>query len=145
MPNIRWLLALITRVQRWLYLKTGGTIGARAFGIGMLLLTNVGRRTGHQRITPLLYVDDEDHWVVVASNAGDAKPPAWWLNLQANPHARIQIRKEHHDVVAREATPEESARLWGKLTESYRWFRDYRKTAGREIPIVILERPASIG
>jgi len=145
MPNIRWLLALITRVQRWLYLKTNGAIGASFFGIGMLLLTNVGRRTGHQRITPLLYIDDADRWVVVASNAGDAKPPAWWLNLEANPHARIQIRQQHHDVKARQATPEEAQRLWPVLTDSYRWFRGYRERAGREIPIVILERAAPAG
>lgn len=145
MPNIRWLLALITRVQRWLYLKTNGAIGARFFGIGMLLLTNVGRRTGHQRITPLLYIDDDEHWVVVASNAGDAKAPAWWLNLQANPNARVQIAKEHYDVVARQASADESARLWPELIGSYRWFRSYRENAGREIPIVILERAAPAG
>ena len=142
MPNIRWLLALITRVQRWLYLKTDGAIGANIFGIGMLLLTNVGRRTGHPRITPLLYIDDGDQWVIAASNAGDDKNPAWWLNLQANPHARIQIRREHYDVVARRATEEEEERLWPVLTSSYRYYRDYRKKTDREIPIVILERAA---
>jgi deazaflavin-dependent oxidoreductase (nitroreductase family) len=145
MPNIRWLLALITRAQRWLYLKTGGAVGARFFGIGMLLLTNVGRRTGHQRITPLLYIDYGKDWVVVASNAGDAKLPAWWLNLRANPHARIQIRREHHEVVARQATQEEAERIWPELIGSYRWFEGYRKKAGREIPIVILERAAPAG
>ena len=81
----------------------------------------------------------------MASNAGDRKPPAWWLNLEANPHARIQIRREHHDVVAREATPEEAERLWPILTASYRWFEGYREKAGREIPIVILERAAPTG
>ncbi len=145
MPNIRWLLALITRVQRRLYLKTRGAVGATFFGIGMLLLTNVGRRTGHRRITPLLYVEDGDHWVVVASNAGDRKPPAWWLNLEANPHARIQVRRDHYEVVAREASPEEAERLWPVLTSSYRWFESYREKAGRQIPIVILERAASTG
>ena len=145
MPNIRWLLALITSVQRWLYLKTGGAIGASFFGIGMLLLTNVGRKTGHRRVTPLLYIEDGDHWVVVASNAGDRKPPAWWLNLEANPNARIQVRREHHDVVARRATAEETERLWPVLESSYRWFESYRAKAGREIPIVILERTASAG
>lgn len=142
MPNIRWLLALITRVQRWLYLKTDGAIGASAFGIQMLLLTNVGRRSGRPYVTPLLYVEDGDHWVVVASNAGDSKNPAWWLNLTANPRARIQIRDVHHEVEARKASPEEAERLWPVVTSSYRFYRDYRTRTEREIPIVILERAA---
>ena len=145
MPNIRWLLALITRVQRWLYLKSNGAIGARFFGMCMLLLTNVGRRTGHQRIAPLLYIDDGDHWVVVASNAGDARHPAWWLNLQANPRARIQVRDQHHDVVARQATREEAERLWPPLQRSYRFYRQYQHRTEREIPVVILERTAPAG
>jgi deazaflavin-dependent oxidoreductase (nitroreductase family) len=145
MPNIRWLLALITRLQRFLYLKTGGALGASMLGKKILLLTNVGRRTGHQRITPLLYVEDGDRWVVVASNAGDDRHPAWWLNLQANPRARVQIRDEHHDVVARRAESDEEDRLWPRLTESYGPYRQYRKRTSRDIPIVILERaPADV-
>ena len=71
MPNIRWLLALLTRVQRFLYLKTNGVLRGRILWIRFLLLTTVGRRTGMRRTTPLLFVSNGDHWVVVASNAGD--------------------------------------------------------------------------
>lgn len=144
MPNIRWLLALITRIQRFLYRKTDGAIGARFFGARMLLLTHVGRRTGHQRITPLLYVEDGDRWVLAASNAGDDHHPAWWLNLEAHSRARIQIRDQHHDVVARRAEPEESERLWQLLQASYGSFASYRERARREIPVVVLERVAAV-
>ncbi len=140
MPNIRWLLALVTRLQRFLYLKTGGAIGASVFGTKILLLTNAGRRTGHQRITPLFYVEDGDHWVVVASNAGDDRHPAWWLNLEAHPRARVQIRGEHYEVVARRAEPDEEERLWPTLIDAYASYSEYRKRTQREIPIVILER-----
>ena len=140
MPNIRWLLALVSRLQRFLYLKTDGAIGASMLGTKILLLTHAGRRTGHQRITPLLYVEDGDHWVVVASNAGDDRHPAWWLNLEAHPRARVQIRAEHYEVVARRAEPEEEERLWPALIDAYVSYSAYRKRTQREIPIVILER-----
>jgi deazaflavin-dependent oxidoreductase (nitroreductase family) len=140
MPNIRWLLALVTRLQRFLYLKTDGAVGAAMFGTTILLLTSVGRRTGHQRITPLLYLEDGDHWVVVASNAGDDRDPAWWLNLQANPRARVQIRGDHHEVTARRAEPQEEERLWPQLYEAYEPYAAYRKRTVRPIAIVILER-----
>jgi deazaflavin-dependent oxidoreductase (nitroreductase family) len=140
MPNIRWLLALITRVQRFLYLRTGGAIGASIGGITMLLLTTIGRRTGAQRITPLLYIEDGDRLVVIGSNAGDTRDPAWWLNLQANPRARVQIRRQRFDVVARRADPAETERLWAKLVASYAYFDRYKETAKRDIPVILLER-----
>ncbi len=140
MPNIRWLLALVTRLQRFLYLKTGGALGASIWGTTILLLTSVGRRTGHQRITPLLYVKSDDHWIVVASNAGDDRHPAWWLNLEANPHARVQIRGEQHRVVARKADPAEAERLWPVLIDAYGPHQQYRQRTERQIPIVVLER-----
>ena len=143
MPNIRWLLALVTRLQRFLYLKTDGALGASTWGTKILLLTSVGRRTGHQRITPLLYVESGDHWIVVASNAGDDRHPAWWLNLQANPRARVQIRGEQHEVVAREADPAEAERLWPMLIDAYGPYQRYRRRTQRRIPIAILERAAA--
>lgn len=140
MPNIRWLLALITRLQRFLYLRTGGAIGASIFGITMLLLTTVGRRSGTERTTPLLYIEDGDRLVVIGSNAGDEKDPAWWLNLQAQPRARVQVRKQRFDVVARRADPAETERLWPKLVAAYSYFDRYREKTRRDIPVILLER-----
>lgn len=139
MPNIRWLLALITHVHRFLYRATGGRIGARLANVDVLLLETVGRKTGQVRTTPLLYVRDGQRWVVVASNAGDARQPAWWLNLQSRPEARIQVRDEHHPVRARSATAEESEQLWPKLVAAYKYYDDYKERTSREIPIVVLE------
>ena len=140
MPNIRWLLALITRVQRFLYLRTGGVIGARIFGVTMLLLTTVGRRSGAPRTTPLLYIEDGERLVVIGSNAGDDRHPAWWLNLQAQPRARVQIRKQRFDVVARRADPAETERLWPRLVAAYTHFDRYREKTQRDIPVILLER-----
>jgi deazaflavin-dependent oxidoreductase (nitroreductase family) len=140
MPNIRWLLALITRLHRFIYRLSGGRVGANLRGSHMLLLEHVGRRTGQPRSTPLLYIEDGPRLVVVASNAGDDRPPAWWLNLKHKPEAAVQAGREHRRVRAREADASERERLWPVLEESHRNFADYRARTRREIPIVILER-----
>ncbi len=142
MPNIRWLLALITVVHRALYRATGGRIGARAAGAKMLLLTTLGRRSGQRRVTPLLYVEDGERFVVVASNAGDDRHPAWLLNLRKQPAVEIQIGPKHISVHAREASDAETEPLWPKLLSSYTHFRDYRTRTQRHIPVVVLEPAA---
>jgi len=138
-PNIRWLIALITALHRFVYQKTGGRIGGRLPGQRFLLLTTVGRRTGQERTQPLLYVRDGSRFVVVGSNGGDDRPPAWWLNLQARPEARVQVDRERHAVRARQARGDELAKLWETLEQSYRYYVDYRRRTSREIPVVILE------
>jgi deazaflavin-dependent oxidoreductase (nitroreductase family) len=142
MPNIRWLLRLITRLHRAIYQATGGRLGGNLLGIRVLLLTTVGRRSGRARVTPLLYVADEKSFVVVASNAGDERDPAWSLNLRARPDATVQAGREVHAVRAREASPEEEARLWPMLVASYGPYMRYRERTSRRIPVVILERVA---
>ena len=139
-PNIRWLLAWITASHRFVYEKTGGRIGGRLpGGKRFLLLTTVGRKTGKRRVLPLLYVADGDRFVVAGSNAGDPRPPAWWLNLQAQPIARVQADTEQLEVEARQAEGEEAGRLWQKLESAYGFFSEYREKVGREIPVVVLE------
>jgi deazaflavin-dependent oxidoreductase (nitroreductase family) len=138
-PNIRWLLALITTVHRFLYRISSGRIGARTGGVDVLLLETVGRRTGRRRSTPLLYVRDGANWVVVASNAGDDRNPAWWLNLQSRPDAHIQVGDQRHEVHARRASGEEDERLWPRLVAAYRGYDAYRQRTRRDIPIVVLE------
>ncbi len=140
MPNIRWLLALVTRVHRAIYLMSGGRVGGRLAGIRVLLLTSRGRRSGLPRAIPLLYLEAEKGFVVVASNAGDDRDPAWWKNLLACPEAAVQVGRERHAVRARRATPAERAELWPKLVAAYRPYARYRERTRREIPVVILER-----
>jgi deazaflavin-dependent oxidoreductase (nitroreductase family) len=140
MPNIRWLLALITRVHRFIYTKSRGRIGGKILWMRMLLLFTVGRKTSREYRTPLLYIEDAGRYIVVASNAGDARDPSWWLNMQARPEAVIQVDHQQVAVRWRQADEAEAAELWPKLTDSYAFFPQYREKAGRDIPIVILER-----
>jgi F420H(2)-dependent quinone reductase len=140
MPNIRWLLALITSLHRFLYQTSGGWLGHRGAGFRFLLLGCRGRKSGREFVTPLLYVPDDAHFVVVASNAGDTRNPAWWLNLRATPEAWVQVGSARYPVRAREADAAESERLWPAVLATYGSFERYRERAGRRIPLVLLER-----
>jgi deazaflavin-dependent oxidoreductase (nitroreductase family) len=85
-------------------------------------------------------VEDGERLAVMPSNAGSHSPPAWWLNLQANPEAEVQRGRERWRVRARRATPEEADRLWPRMRESYSGFEAYQTYTDREQPIVLLER-----
>ena len=139
-PNSRWLLAWITRLHRWLYVASGGRLGARASGLRFLLLHHVGRSSGRRFTTPLLYVEDGGRWLVVASNAGDRRHPAWWPNLRAHPDVQIQVGSERIEVRSRTAAGAERASLWSKLTAVYPPYAEYQRRTQREIPVVVLER-----
>ena len=139
MPNIRWLLRLITNVHRLVLRASGGRLGATIGGMRILLLENRGRRSGVLRQTPLLFVEDQNRFVVVASNAGDDRDPAWWLNLKAHPEAAVEFSGRRTAVKAREATPDERERLWPMLDDAYKYYAAYRRRAQREIPIVVLD------
>ncbi len=142
--NVRWLIRLITKLHRSLYLASGGRIGARVpGGMQMLLLTTTGRKTGAPRTTPLLFVPDAGRSIVVASNGGDDRDPAWWLNLEAWPEAVVQIGRERFPVRARRAQGGEAEALFAKLVAAHGQFREYRTRTARELPVVVLEREAA--
>lgn len=121
-----------------LYHLTGGAVGGKMGGRLILLLTTIGRKSGKERVTPLLYLPEGDHFIVIASNWGEANHPIWWLNLQANPRAKIQIGRKTMPVTARQAGLEERQRLWPVITSQYSNYADYQKGTTREIPVVIL-------
>jgi len=139
-PNSRPLLAWITRIHRWLYVRSGGRIGRRAAGFQFLLLWHVGRRSGRRRAVPLLYVEDGERLVVVASNAGDARDPAWWLNLLAHPDTEVQVGRERLAVRAHAADGAERERLWAKVSAANPQYPEYQRRTLRPIPIVVLDR-----
>jgi deazaflavin-dependent oxidoreductase (nitroreductase family) len=127
-----------TTVPVAVYRLTRGRVFGRIGRQPVLLLRTTGRRSGRPRTTPVQYLRDGESFVVVASNAGAARPPAWLLNLRAEPHARVQVRSEARDVIAREATEEEHARLWERLTAANRSLDKVAQRAGRRLPILVL-------
>jgi F420H(2)-dependent quinone reductase len=131
---------LVPQANAIVYRRTGGRLGKTVKGAPVLLLDHVGRRSGHARTTPLLYLRDGDDLVIAASRGGSDAMPAWWLNLQAHPDTTVQIGTERTDVSAREATPEEKERLWPPLVEMYPDFAVYQRRTARSIPVIILSR-----
>jgi deazaflavin-dependent oxidoreductase (nitroreductase family) len=105
----------------------------------VLLLTSVGRRSGQQRTAPVLYLKDGERYVVVGSNAGNVRAPAWSYNLKANPDAEIEIRGDRRLVRARVAEGDERAELWRKVNEMYEGFDDYDANTARDIAVFVLD------
>jgi deazaflavin-dependent oxidoreductase (nitroreductase family) len=101
-------------------------------------LTTTGRKSGKQRTTPLLYLEDAGRHVVIASVGGAPKHPAWYLNLLANPAATLDVGRRKLAVTASTASPEERARLWPLAVQMYPGYDAYRSKTTREIPVVIL-------
>ena len=105
----------------------------------VLLLTTTGRKTGKERVTPLLYLRNGNNFAIVASNGGAPKHPVWWLNLQNNPEAEVEIQDTRLRVRAEVTTGEEKRHLWDRLVRRYPPYRDYQRRTDREIPVILLE------
>lgn len=107
-----------------------------------LLLTTRGRKSGKLRRTALIYAQDGDRYLLVASNAGAPHHPAWYLNLAAHPEVTVQVRSETFPARARTATEEEKRLLWERTTAVFPLYDTYQAKASRDIPLVIVERHA---
>jgi deazaflavin-dependent oxidoreductase (nitroreductase family) len=128
-----------SRLHAWVYRKTRGRIGGRLLGADVLTLRTTGRRSGQPRDSPMFYIRDTDNYAVVASNAGSPRPPAWWLNLQADPNAEAHVGGMIRHVRARPANESETVALWPSFVEMYAGYDHYRSIATRAMPVVILE------
>ena len=95
---------------------------------------------GTERTTPLIYQRDGDAALVVASKGGADDPPAWYLNLQDDRSASIQIKAEVYDVKARDAEPSEKPEMWETMVAAWPDYDEYQRKTDREIPVVVLER-----
>jgi F420H(2)-dependent quinone reductase len=122
-----------------LYRATGGRIGGRFGRAPILLLTTTGRKSGEPRTAPVLYLADGDRLILINTNAGNAKVPAWSLNLKANPDAEVEIGRKRQPVRARIAEGEERAEIWRRSNEQYGGFDDYEAKLDREISVFVLE------
>jgi F420H(2)-dependent quinone reductase len=138
-PKVKDVLSkAVTSAHNELYRRTGGKVGGKAGALPMLLLTTTGRKSGRPRTTPLGYLADGDRIVLVASYGGDDRHPQWYLNLQANPDASVQVGAERRRVRATTATPEEKAVLWPRWVARYPTYARYQQMTTRDIPMVIL-------
>jgi deazaflavin-dependent oxidoreductase (nitroreductase family) len=133
------LLKYFARMHIWAYRRTNGRLGAKLLWFPAALLTTTGRKSGEPRTTPTLYLRDGDRVILPASFGGRSNNPAWYLNLKANPEVEVQIRDEHLQLSARDATDEERERYWPPLIKIYPPYRGYREATDRVIPLVVCE------
>ena len=120
------------------YRETNGEVGHIWNGATSLLLTTTGRKSGEPRTSALIYAKDGDDYLVVASMGGAPMHPAWYLNIEANPKAEIQVLADRIPVTARTATPEEKPRLWAIVREQWPNYDVYQTRTDRDIPVVVL-------
>lgn len=121
------------------YLETGGAVGHEWNGVRTLVLTTTGRRSGEPRRSAMIYGTAGDSYVVIASNGGSPTHPAWYLNLEADPVAEIQVGPDTIPVRARTADADERERLWPVMTGIWPNFDVYQTRTDRQIPLVMLE------
>ena len=120
------------------YRESDGEVGYLWNGVPSLLLTTTGRRTGRARTSALIFGRDGDDYLLVASTGGAPTHPSWYLNLDANPDAEIQVKAEHIPVVARTASDDEKPRLWQIVRELWPNYDVYQSRTDRDIPVVVL-------
>ena len=122
------------------YVATDGTEGHIWNGVPTLLLTTIGRRSGKPRRTALIYGQDGNRYLIVASKGGDQDHPLWYRNLDQQPEVQLQVGADRFRARAHTATPEEKVRLWPIMTKIWPAYDQYQVRTDRQIPLVILER-----
>lgn len=135
------LFSNVLRLHEKLYTTTDGRIGHRLLGVPTLLLRTTGRRSGTTRTNSLVYARDGADYLVVASKGGSAQPPAWLLNLEADPDVEIQIGRDRQKATAKVVEPSnpDHARLWKLVNENNGdRFEAYQRQTTRPIPVVVI-------
>jgi deazaflavin-dependent oxidoreductase (nitroreductase family) len=117
-----------------------GVVGGPFTGRPLLLLTTTGAKSGRQIVTPLMYVEDGDRYVIVASKGGAPTNPAWYYNIRANPTVELEIGDEKFAARATVAEEPERTRLYNIFAQNWQFFADYQTKTERVIPAIVLER-----
>jgi len=140
-PLTKVIIKWMSRGQTALYKVSNGRVaGSFLEGAPVALVTTIGRKSGEPRVVPLLFLREGSRVVLVASQGGSDKHPLWYLNLKANPEVTVQIKDEILNLTARDASEQERAEYWPKLTAFYKGFDDYQSWTDRVIPVVICDR-----
>lgn len=132
-------LRMVGKLNVPVYRLSRGRIGGKVGKGPVLLLTTTGRKSGEPRTAPVLYLADGERYVVINTNAGNTRVPAWSLNLRANPEAEVEVRGKRTKVRARLAEGEERTDLWRRHMEQYSGWDYYESKLDREIGIFVLE------
>ena len=130
------------RDQVELYESSGGTQGTtlRDTGLPVVIITNRGARSGKVRKTPLMRVEHDGRYAVVASQGGAPSHPLWYYNFRADPRVELQDGPHKWDMVARELTGDERAEWWQRAVGAFPPYAEYQRKTARQIPVFVLER-----
>ena len=123
--------------------SSGGASGTTMRGMPVVLLTMLGAKSGKVRKVPLMRVEHDGVYAVVASQGGAPKHPVWYFNLLAHPRIELRDGTLHQEVLAREVTGEEKALWWERAVAAYPDYADYQRKTDRQIPVLVLEPPAA--
>lgn len=126
------------REQAETYMSSGGTAGAEMRGMPIILLTTTGNKTGKLRKTPLMRVEHDGEYAVVASLGGAPKHPVWYYNIAADPNVELQDGPVTKDYTAREVFGEEKELWWDRAIAAYPDYADYQLKTTRQIPVFVL-------
>ena len=121
-----------------LYMASGGKEGTELKGKPVILLTTIGAKTGKVRKTPLMRVEHNGEYAVVASLGGAPKHPVWYFNIKANPRVELQDGTETRDYEAREVVGDEKAIWWERAVEAWPDYAEYQRKTDRQIPVFVL-------
>ena len=136
---VAWVLSRVLPPIDSLFSHRRRSLTSLGTGFPLCYLTTTGRRTGEARTVPLLHVADSDRVVLIASNWGRRRHPAWALNLDACPEALVAIDGLERVYTARRATSEERSRYWAEAVRFWPGYDDYRSRAGRKIRVFVLD------
>ncbi|THJ38164.1 nitroreductase family deazaflavin-dependent oxidoreductase [Candidatus Frankia alpina] len=134
--------------QQWVrdqveeYEGSGGTRGTTLRDLPVIILTTRGAKSGKIRKTPLMRVEHDGAYAVVASLGGAPKHPVWYYNILGDPHVELQDGLVRRDYVAREVTGDEKAQWWEYAVAAFPNYADYQRKTEREIPVFVLEPTA---
>ncbi len=131
------------RKQVETYESSGGTKGTTQRGMGVVVITSLGAKSGKLRKNPVMRVEHDGAYAAVASLGGSPKHPVWYYNVREHPLVELQDGPVKKDMVAREVTGEEKALWWKRAVAAYPDYADYQRKTDREIPVFVLEPAGS--
>ena len=134
-PYLKVFSSLNEKVYRW----TGGRLMGKLGGYDVCLVTMTGAKTGKTRVVPLMHVPYKDGVIIVASQGGAPKNPAWFNNLVVNPDIDVQYKSNKMKLRARRADTEEKQAVWPVCCEHYPDYELYQQRSARDIPVFICE------
>lgn len=122
-----------------LYRETNGEQGYLWNGVPILLLTSKGRKSGEERIIPIISTQHGDSFVIIGSKGGAPAHPAWYLNVLQDPHVKVQVKGDIYEAVARTAESPEREVIWAECVKTWPSYDVYQSRTERKIPVVVLD------